>query len=929
MAHEHMTHKSTGRVVKVLLTIVMLGCILTTLMLLRALAPASVLDIAWSPLMLVALISLLAISWLVMLLNQPSHRSRVTFWFSIYTIAFSASQAGGALAQFSHQLSGYLYWSQIGAVGSIALGPAFLFFTLAYTGVEDRLYRPLMWVSIFMSMMMVYRVQLVDGIVGNYSHSQITQFGFQPSSNGPYYGLLVLWVYLFTFTSFLLLLRYHRTIINARKRRQNKLITISIVVPTIIVLPSILIPALTPFLFQFTGAGILAQIIVIGYAILRYGLFTVDAASLSDTILGTMNESVITTNAQLEVERLNPAAARMLDLKEGAAEGQSLQLIFGKPGLTTIQQSISAADGKSIELDLPASHGSLPISLLSSPITHDDRSIAGYILVFRDISRERNAKREIEQQVVERTRQLNYTQTKLDASIESLSIGFMIVDPDQKVTLRNSAMNQILGLDPATPLTITDVGNKFTELSDAATHNFEKAYLSHQVIAATDITYGSKILRSFMAPVVTKDAAKQFLGTVVLLEDTTEQVVLNRSKDEFFSIASHELRTPLTAIRGNAGMLLDMYPKVLRREGMQDMVEDIHESSLRLIDIVNDFLDTSRIEQGKISFAYEEVALDQVIETTIYEMRAVLQEKHLSLSFNKKTLGELPKVWADKNRLKQIIYNLVGNAAKFTDQGGITINATADGDMVKISVSDTGRGISIDNQRLLFHKFQQAGGSLLTRDTTRGTGLGLYISKMLIENMGGHIALESSTENQGSTFSATIPIATGKKVAKSQLLSTTDTKTGLTHLETVNLAARALTNPATPGTAAKPGRLLIIEDDPYVLRMYARIFNTQVLTVKTALNGNLGLAAADSFHPDLILLDVMMPVMNGIETLDALKGNPATKKIPVIMLSSLGEEDIIHQALDKGAAAYLIKSDFAPEQLQHEIQEHLKAVKRS
>ncbi len=905
----------------------MVGCAITILLMLRALAPPGALDITWSPLMLVALVSLMTISWLVVVLNQPNHRSRVTFWFTIYTLAFTLTQASGALGQFSHQLSGYLFWSQLGSIGSITFGPAFLFFTLAYIGVEERLYRPAMWISIFGSMIMIYRAQLVDGITADYSQAQMTQFGFQPGSNGPYYSLLILWVYLFTFTSFLLLLRHHRTLVNARKRRQNRLIAFSITLPTIFVMPSILIPALTPFLFQLTGAGILAQIIVIGYAILRYGLFTVDAASLSDTILSTMNESVITTNPQLEIERLNPAAATMLGLKLGAAEGQSLQRIFGKTGLAVIKQSINTAGGKSVELDLPASHGSLPISLLSSPITHTDRSVAGYILVFRDISRERNAKHEIEQQVVERTKLLHYAQTKLNASIESLSIGFMIVDPDQKISLRNSAINQILGIDPATPLTLTDVGDKFTELSETATQDFTKAYKSHKVIEATDITYGSKILRSFMAPVVTKDAAKQFLGTVVVLEDTTEEVVLNRSKDEFFSIASHELRTPLTAIRGNAGMLLDMYPKVLRREGMQDMVEDIRESSLRLIDIVNDFLDTSRIEQGKISFAYEEVALDQVIETTIYEMRAVLQEKHLSLNFNKKTLGELPKVWADKNRLKQIIYNLVGNAAKFTDQGGITINATADGDMIKISVTDTGRGISIDNQRLLFHKFQQAGGSLLTRDTTRGTGLGLYISKMLIENMGGHIALESSTENQGSTFSATIPIAAGKKVAKSQPLATTDTKTGLTHLETVNLAARALTNPLASGTEAKPGRLLIIEDDPYVLRMYARIFDTQLLTVKTALNGSLGLVAADSFRPDLILLDVMMPIMNGIETLDALKRNPATKQIPVIMLSSLGEEDIIHQAMSKGAVAYLIKSDFSPEQLQEEIQKRLKAAK--
>jgi CheY-like chemotaxis protein len=111
--------------------------------------------------------------------------------------------------------------------------------------------------------------------------------------------------------------------------------------------------------------------------------------------------------------------------------------------------------------------------------------------------------------------------------------------------------------------------------------------------------------------------------------------------------------------------------------------------------------------------------------------------------------------------------------------------------------------------------------------------------------------------------------------------------------------------------------------------MYNRIFSTDAVVVKTALNSSLGCKLAESFRPDLILLDVMMPIMNGIETLDALKSNPATKDISVIMLSSLGEEDIVRKALDKGAIAFLIKSDFAPEQLQREVQKRLTTAKNS
>jgi signal transduction histidine kinase len=120
-------------------------------------------------------------------------------------------------------------------------------------------------------------------------------------------------------------------------------------------------------------------------------------------------------------------------------------------------------------------------------------------------------------------------------------------------------------------------------------------------------------------------------------------------------------------------------------------------------------------------------------------------------------------VYADKNRVKQVIYNLAGNALKFTERGGITVGAEVLGNKVHVTVIDTGRGISDKNQNLLFHKFQQAGNSLYTRDTTRGTGLGLYISKLLVENMGGTLALEHSEEGKGTTFGFTIPIVNAEQ----------------------------------------------------------------------------------------------------------------------------------------------------------------------
>jgi signal transduction histidine kinase len=245
---------------------------------------------------------------------------------------------------------------------------------------------------------------------------------------------------------------------------------------------------------------------------------------------------------------------------------------------------------------------------------------------------------------------------------------------------------------------------------------------------------------------------------VVLLEDITERKVLERSKDEFLSIASHELRTPLTAIRGNTAMIKQFYEPQVNDTAFNEMVEDIHQSSVRLISIVNDFLDASRLEQGKIKFKIEPFDLTTVLEGVSYETSNLAQEKDTRIVIDT-TLQSIPKVNADKDRVKQIVYNLVGNALRFTEHGSITLTAQKQGDMIKVFVTDTGPGISEEDQRRLFHKFQQAGSNLFTRETSRGTGLGLYISKLLVEGMGGVIGIDHSEIGKGTTFAFTLPIA--------------------------------------------------------------------------------------------------------------------------------------------------------------------------
>jgi signal transduction histidine kinase len=255
------------------------------------------------------------------------------------------------------------------------------------------------------------------------------------------------------------------------------------------------------------------------------------------------------------------------------------------------------------------------------------------------------------------------------------------------------------------------------------------------------------------------DASGNVAGAIVVFRDVSKEKELERAKDEFFSIASHELRTPLTAIRGNAAMLEEYFGSKLKDPTIREMIQDIRKAGARLIELVNDFLDTGRLEQGRLKFQKEQFDIAALMEEATRELEPSALGETVSLDIKHPT-APLPQVTADRNRVKQVLINLIGNAFKFTKKGRIVVAAGQEGNTVKVTVSDTGHGIPQENQKLLFKKFQQAPiTNSYTRDVTKGTGLGLYISKLMVEGMGGKIWLERSEVGKGSTFAFSLPVA--------------------------------------------------------------------------------------------------------------------------------------------------------------------------
>lgn len=376
--------------------------------------------------------------------------------------------------------------------------------------------------------------------------------------------------------------------------------------------------------------------------------------------------------------------------------------------------------------------------------------------LLEDLEIDKNKAEEI---VVQRTHELSEEKARLLASINSLSFGLIIADKDDNIILSNPALQKIFEFtsELRTVHDITQLlkssGSKI-DLDIAA--SCKRCIELKEPVEFKEVSYGKKFLRIICTPI---NVAEDTIGYLFLVEDTTEKKVIERSRDEFFAVASHELRTPLTAIRGNADMILEMYADKIVDKDMKEMLQDIDTSSMRLINIVNDFLEVSRLEQGKVKIKKENFDLNEVVEKVVRDLKSTIEKAKIALLYTSPT-SPLPNVCADKNRAEQILVNLVGNAAKFTKEGSITIRVEDNGGFIKIKVTDTGIGISEHNQALLFRKFQQAGEQTLARDVTQGTGLGLYICHILIADMGGTIGVERSELGKGSTFVFTLPIAT-------------------------------------------------------------------------------------------------------------------------------------------------------------------------
>jgi signal transduction histidine kinase/DNA-binding response OmpR family regulator/putative methionine-R-sulfoxide reductase with GAF domain len=371
------------------------------------------------------------------------------------------------------------------------------------------------------------------------------------------------------------------------------------------------------------------------------------------------------------------------------------------------------------------------------------------------------------------------------------------------------------------------------------------------------------------------------LGELVdnLAQARDQAMEATRTKSQFLANMSHELRTPLNAVIGIAEMLHED----AEDDGLEEFIEPldrINNAGKHLLNLINEILDLSKIEAGKVEMLSENFEVKSMLDEVSTMVQQLAQKNSNTLTVD--CADDIGQMRADPTRVRQIVFNLLSNACKFTENGSVTVTVRKDDGCLSFAVADTGIGITDDQMARLFQEFSQADAS-----TTRkygGTGLGLTISQRLCKLMGGDISVESEPD-VGTTFTAILPINVpdiredGEEIYEAII-------------------------PVSKGTAGRGNLVLVIDDDETVRNLMERHISQDGFKVVTAKDGIEGLKLARELDPAVITLDVLMPGADGWQVLRELKADSALADIPVVMCTILDDKN---KGYALGAADYLNK----------------------
>ncbi|MEY2526124.1 MAG: hypothetical protein QOE73_895, partial [Verrucomicrobiota bacterium] len=500
--------------------------------------------------------------------------------------------------------------------------------------------------------------------------------------------------------------------------------------------------------------------------------------------------------------------------------------------------------------------------------------------------------------IANRTAALEASEQNFRQIFEEAPIGMAVVGLDHRFTQANTSLCHMVGyseeeLKSRTALDITFPGDRTASkelaqamLDGAERNSLEKRYLrkNGDVVWAMRtgcvIRDGSGEPRHFL--IMVEDISERKRAEVALREAKETADRANRAKSEFLSRMSHELRTPLNAILG-FGQLLDRQNPT---DTQRSRISHIIGAGRHLLDLINEILDISRIEAGRMQLSVEPVCMGDALAEAIDLMRPLAAERSIELLGPVK-MDNHSYVLADRQRFKQVLLNLLTNAVKYTPiVGRVTVSCGESGkDKLRVVVSDTGAGIPAEKLSRLFTPFDRLGAE---QSDVQGTGLGLALSQRLILAMGGTIGVDSDV-GHGSTFWV-------------ELSRTVSPLQELSPLKKVKASKQK------DAASTEKRKILYIEDNLSNVKLVEQILEEQPdIELMTAMQGKIGVDLAREHSPDLILLDLHLPDIPGWEVLEQLKASDQTRHIPTIVISADATSPQIKRLMSAGARDYLTK----------------------
>ena len=520
--------------------------------------------------------------------------------------------------------------------------------------------------------------------------------------------------------------------------------------------------------------------------------------------------------------------------------------------------------------DFSAAHQTLRSDEIGVLFNSFAKMVQGIRLRKRELATALSESRELASVTAESRRRVEAAHADLLATLETVAAALMIFNTDGSVRLRNRAATEVMGIEPQNPELRRNYWDRFKRIAKDGSliprHEWVSSKaLKGQIIRNEELEIHHPDGRVF--PILASGAPLRnelghIAGAIVAFQDIAKMREVDRLKDEFVSIVSHELRTPLTSIRGSVQLVLDD-PQAVPDAEHRQLLQIALNNCERLVRIINDILDVSKIESGNLALRRKPAHVAELVRQSMDVVATPARNARVAVAAN--VPANLKAVMVDPDRIVQALVNLLSNAVNFAPTDStLTVNVTGTDHTVTIAVADQGEGIAPENLNRLFQKFHQVDSSSSRKKG--GTGLGLAITKALVEQHGGRIFVDSEL-GKGTRFSFTLPTATAEEAAAMAPVVTGKDGSGI-------LLSR---------------RVLIVDDDDDFRQLMKAHLSNAGYVVFDARDAASAMQIARNSKPDVITVDLLMPGIDGWSFIDKLREEPALADIPIVVVSGAAD----------------------------------------